>query len=335
MGVQRRWLSIGIASLTTGGLAAALLFLDGEKRDDLLEERRTDQITADARAHTTSLDSEDTAGAAANEFEQDIREVQVLLRDRTDVVSSLPKSLATELDALKHEAVNGDILAAKTLYEGLQVCSSFIYDTKEEFDVGMEGIQETQSYKENVRGEIVEWPVYPGNLEHLTDTFVMCDGLSESEEAEFVDWLRHAADLGDPESAFNLGAHWLGNTSEGRSYLKQAWDAGWYPAARPLAVYSTGAMLPWEDVTGQSPDDLHTDHQLAYAYLYAYAEVIRHDKNPESKFVASAIDELRQLGLSLAPREQALGEELGRKLLEENKHCCISTRQPKLRRESP
>jgi len=239
------------------------------------------------------------------------------------------KRLADVYDQLLEQANDGDSLAANALAQGLESCTRGFSD-KQELDASIAKLKGELIYSTPSTGHR-DIPVTYDDLAELEaqmlEEFEFCDGVTESQQREYLVWGERSADSGDFIGINFMISDAIGKEDRLQSFywLEKAWEInGHVGATESLAVHYSRGWFPSSDGTLSRPD-----FKMAYAY-HLLSKVINLKSNqinyPDSTFAAnylSQVDEVDQyITANLSPSEQKDAERIAAKLLRDNEHCC-------------
>lgn len=252
-------------------------------------------------------------------------EVVVNFRSAPKMPSSLPTILAEAYDSLVSVAEAGDKTAALTLFKGLSICDTFIYETPEQLDQAIQDLWQTHTYKLKSRdGTIESYGAGTFNVEdELRNVFRFCDGITSEQKSNAVKWLRQAANLGHARAAQDLVMGWIGNTVEGRKYLRKSFEAGWYNSGAILADYLDGGINHLPGIE-QRIDDIHQDRVHAYAYRYLFTKLLEADSAIDVRATELMKEQLTNHENSMSPHEVSVGLKKAKEIMLKYSECCFS-----------
>lgn len=239
-----------------------------------------------------------------------------------------PDNLAEGYDALVSLANAGDAFAATQLFESLEGCSEMFYKTSEQMEELRSDALQTRTYKfkDPESGEIYVDDLDDDGivLSAIENSFKHCDGVTAEMEAEAVTWQKRAAELGDLRLTKAYVRNELGNTKEGRKYIKEVFDNGDYDAGSLLGIYLLGLKWPKsaEDLTQSVDEYQHRVDGFAYYYL---AVSLAHADQTFGTGPAEIIH--RDFNASIAhlmPHEHEAGIQRAKEILREHPACCRS-----------
>jgi hypothetical protein len=248
----------------------------------------------------------------------EILPVQLRPRDRDQV--EVPESPGDELEAMASRASDGDVVAAYSLSELLRQCDEQPFVSEDELELAIARMHSTGSSPFRTRRGLNEQPADLALEESMRETFDFCKGVPPALRAQRFDWLRLAADLGDPLSQVQFARRLPDRSPEAVEYLMRAWTSGEIDAAGLLArAYKFGFQ-------GEG-----TDFVKSHAYLTIYAELVRADYSERGMADDSAARErmaadeqaLRESASKLDESELADALVLAKRILTDNPNCCL------------
>ena len=231
-------------------------------------------------------------------------------------------NLAEQYPALVEKAEGGDALAAMALYDRLSTCADFPFRTQEKLDDVMKKVNLWQPYEvtdrwghtriENVRPETAGW---------LASAFGACEGVTDDIASEAIAWLWHSSDLGNVIAKSQLGLA-LGDRDMSLQLLKEAFDEGFYDAARSLGQFLANCGL-----SGCGADHIYSvtdsDMSLGYGYLFIYTSLLEADPSFSSRRAIQYFqDELRKRGNQMSQRQIDDALTKAKQALSNNSNCC-------------
>jgi hypothetical protein len=254
------------------------------------------------------------------------REIEVTFYPAERAVTStdLPANIAASYLDLQRKAVEGDKFAALVAYRSVTICSQFPVRTKEELATAIDQANQTQTVSEMMDGRESLASAVPSAAENLQFLYDFCDGLGDDQRESAVYWLKQAADLGHPRSMKSYARNELGNSTEGRAYLRAAFDAGFYDSIGTLGLYlvedERNRFIP---SANENDYDDHSNPVLGYAYYYLYLKLAEAD----GKFTARAMQKLRAYKeneidphVTVTEREEAVL--LAEEIMANHENCC-------------
>lgn len=276
------------------------------------------------------------AGEAGGQVKNDTKkivfpsggEIEVTFHPASRAVSGrdLPDNIADSYLALKTKAENGDVFAALIAHRSVTICSEYPIRTQEELAKAIDQVHQTQTITINTGGNESVTPAVPTAVENLQRVYEFCDGLDDDQRESASKWLLQAADLGHPRSMKSHALRELGNTTEGRAYLRSAFDAGYYDSIGTLGAYLIESerykFIPTND---ENEYDDHSNRVLGYAYFYLYLKLAEAD----GKFSTRAMERYRlfqenEIDPLVYPRDRDTAISLAEEILSENENCCAT-----------
>ncbi len=227
------------------------------------------------------------------------------------------------IDVLQEKAKEGDAVAARTLYRGVNNCKKITGD-EPSVDVALRVLQSEGYYLfdgQKIQARTVNEQVAFESI--LEDSYHECENIGDQYDSAMDGWLKIAADGGDL-----LGMRdYLWSVEESSpaytSMLEKLWMLGYTDALMRYATEYSRLGSPKRDMT------------RSYAYYLALVklkEEVWNSSGNEQRMatrVAAMRGRLQERSTYLSSSEQEDAERLAASILEGNPNCCLSIWSPR------